>query len=196
MLSPTSAGSDSPGFFPWLESARRRTKPRIRGPVPVFYALYLLKPGCQWRISRRTSRTGAPATSISGNGVSGPARRKSPFWSRQKIGWRGPSRQCPERAPSSIWTPRASRTPTLPVKGLSRGQEGVRDQAPRPGGQPGVASHAIHVTTAHVTDRARALAMFEQSRAVPEPGAEGDGRRGLHREALRRTCFRTCWEPR
>ena len=71
-------------ILPMLESARRLTKPRTVDLYDVFCGvLYLLKSGCQWGgCSRRTSRTGAPATSISGNGVSGPARRKSPFWSR------------------------------------------------------------------------------------------------------------------
>ena len=77
-------------ILPMLESARRRTKPRTVDLYDVFCGvLYLLSEdqmqggtvasgGC----SRRTSPTGAPATSISGNGVSGPARSKSPFWSR------------------------------------------------------------------------------------------------------------------
>ena len=36
-------------------------------------------------------------------------------------------------------------------------------------------AHAIHVTTANVTDRAGALAMFEQRRADHEPGAASAG---------------------
>ena len=35
--------------------------------------------------------------------------------------------------------------------------------------------HAIHVTTAGVTDRAGALAMFGRHRGRTEPGAEGAG---------------------
>ena len=67
---------------PILESARRRTKPRTVELYDVFCGvLYVLKSGCQWRMILRTSRTGAPATSISANGVSGPTRRKIPFWS-------------------------------------------------------------------------------------------------------------------
>ena len=41
--------------------------------------------------------------------------------------------------------------------------------------------HAIHVTTANVTDRAGALAMFDRRPGQPEPGAEcaGGDRRQL-----------------
>ena len=55
--------------------------------------------------------------------------------------------------------------------------------------------HAIHVTTADVTDRAGALAMFEQSRAdlsrVQNVMVDG----GYTGKPLLRRC-RTCWEPR
>ena len=47
----TLPGSNSPGFFPLLESARRRTKPRTVDLYDVFCGvLYLLKSGCQWRM--------------------------------------------------------------------------------------------------------------------------------------------------
>ena len=44
--------------------------------------------------------------------------------------------------------------------------------------------HGIHVTTANVTDRAGALAMFDESRADLSQVQKGAGRRGLYREAL------------
>ena len=47
--------------------------------------------------------------------------------------------------------------------------------------------HAIHLTTANVTDRAGALAMFDRHRDGLNQGAERAGGWGLHREAL------CCW---
>ena len=62
--------------------------------------------------------------------------------------------------------------------------------------------HAIHVTTANVTDRAGALAMFDRRRAnlsqVQNVLVDG-GYTGIHRgytgNPLPRRC-RACWEPR
>ena len=70
-------------ILPVLESARRRTKPRTVDLYDVFCGvLYLLKSGCQWRMLPATSPIGAPATSISGNGASGLAQVRIPFWSK------------------------------------------------------------------------------------------------------------------
>ena len=70
-------------ILPTLESVRRRTKPRTVDLYDVFCGvLYLLKSGCQWRMLPADFPDGAPATSISGNGASGPARMRIPFWSR------------------------------------------------------------------------------------------------------------------
>ena len=70
-------------ILPCLESARRRTKPRTVDLYDVFCGvLYLLKSGASGGCCLRTSRIGAPATSISGNGASDPTPRSIPFWSR------------------------------------------------------------------------------------------------------------------
>ena len=67
-------------ILPVLESARRRTKPRTVDLYDVFCGvLYLLKSGCQWRM---LPADGVLATSISGNGASGLARVRIPFWSK------------------------------------------------------------------------------------------------------------------
>ena len=71
-------------ILPTLELVRRRTKPHtvdlydvfLRGVVPPE------KPAASGACCLRTSPIGAPATSISGNGASGPARMRIPFWSR------------------------------------------------------------------------------------------------------------------
>ena len=67
-----------------LESVRHRTKPRtvrpvrrfLRGVVPPEKRLPVAHAVCG------LPRVDAPATSISGNGASGPARMRIPFWSR------------------------------------------------------------------------------------------------------------------
>ena len=68
--------------LPTLESARRRTKPRTVDLYDVFCGvLYLLKSG-GGECCPRTSPIGALVTSISGNGASGLARVRIPFWSK------------------------------------------------------------------------------------------------------------------
>ena len=70
-------------IMPVLESARRRTKPRTVDLYDVFCGvLYLLKAGASGECCPRTSPIGALATSISGNGASGLARVRIPFWSK------------------------------------------------------------------------------------------------------------------
>ena len=84
----------------------------------------------------------------------------------KKIGWRGPAKQWTEKSrPASVsWTPRASRTRTpLGTRAMDAGKKvsGIkRHIAVDTQGLP----HAIHVTTADVTDRAGALAMFDRRR--------------------------------
>ena len=70
-------------ILPDLESARRRTKPGTVDLYDVFCGvLYLLKAGASGECCPRTSPIGALATSISGNGVSGPTRSRIPFWNK------------------------------------------------------------------------------------------------------------------
>ena len=71
-------------ILPTLESARRRTKPRTVDLYDVFCGvLYLLKSdAARGDCCPRTSPIGALATSISGNGASGLARVRIPFWSK------------------------------------------------------------------------------------------------------------------
>ncbi len=71
-------------ILPTLESARRRTKPCTVDLYDVFCGVlyFLKKAGASGECCRRTSPIGALATSISGNGASGRARVRIPFWSK------------------------------------------------------------------------------------------------------------------
>ena len=70
-------------ILPALESARRHTKPRTVDLYDVFCGvLYLRKAGASGECSPWTSPIGAPATSISSNGVSVPTPSRILSWSR------------------------------------------------------------------------------------------------------------------
>ena len=105
-------------ILPYLESARRRTKPRTVDLYDVFCGvLYLLKSGCQWRMLpadfpdwrtcykyfRQWSERPDPAKysileQVLKNRLARPGEAM--------VGKNGPA--------SVSWTPRASRTPTAP----------------------------------------------------------------------------------
>ena len=153
-----------------LESARRRTKPRTVDLYDVFCGvLYLLKSGCQWRMLPAADWRTCYKYFRQWSERPGPQEESILEQVLKKIGWRGPTKQWTDEQPASAsWTPRASRTPTVPVTRANAGKKvsGIkRHVAVDSQGLP----HA-HVTTADVTDRAGALAI-EQSRAVsPWPG--------------------------
>ena len=131
--------------------------------------LYLLKSGCQWRMlpvdfpnwrtcyqyfRQWSERPGPGQDSILEQVL------KTHRLARPDKAMGGKSR------PASVsWTPRASRTRTPPSsKGYDAGKKvsGIkRHIAVDMQGLP----HAMHVTTADVTDRAGALAMFDENRA-------------------------------
>ena len=152
-----------------LESARRRTKPRTVDLYDVFCGvLYVLKSGCQWRICLLTSPIGMPATSTLANGASSLIRRKIPFWSGQKklVGAARQSNGRTEQTSFCIVDSQSVRnTDSAENKGYDAGKKvsGIkRHIAVDTQGLP----HAIHITTAGVTARAGALAMFGQHRAA------------------------------
>ena len=82
----------------------------------------------------------------------------------KKIGWRGPTKQWEERADQlHRGLPERQNTDTAEHKGYDAGKKvsGIkRHIAVDTQGLP----HAIHITTANVTDRAGALAMFDRRR--------------------------------
>ena len=71
-------------ILPVLESARRRTKPRTVDLYDVFCGVPV-RPEKRVPVAnaaRGLPTIGAPATSISGNGASGLAQVRIPFWSK------------------------------------------------------------------------------------------------------------------
>ncbi len=159
-------------ILPTLESVRRRTKPRTVDLYDVFCGvLYLLKSGCQWRMlpvdfpdwrtcykyfRQWSERPGPDEDSILEQVL-------------KTIGWRGPAswkrgNGRKERTSFCIVDSQSVKnTDSAGNKGYDAGKKvsGIkRHIAVDTQGLP----HAIHLTTANVTDRAGALAMFDRHR--------------------------------
>ena len=146
-------------ILPTLESARRRTKPRTVDLYDVFCGvLYLLKSGCQWRMLPADFPNWRTCYKYFRQWSERPGPGQDSILEQVLCGWRGPTKQWTERADQPSWTP-ASRTRTPPG---SRAIRQERESSAYRGGHQGL-PHAIHVTTADVTDRA-ALAMFDRRR--------------------------------
>ena len=156
-------------ILPVLESARRRTKPRTVDLYDVFCGvLYLLKSGCQWRMLpadfpnwrtcyqyfRQWSEQPGPAK----ESILERVLKKSVGAVRQSNGRKEPTSFCIVDSQS------VKNTDSADSKGDDAGKKvsGIkRHLAVDTQGLP----HAIHVTTANVTDRAGAWAMFDENRA-------------------------------
>ena len=156
-------------ILPTLESARRRTKPRTVDLYDVFCGvLYLLKSGCQWRMLpadfsnwrtcyqyfRQWSERPGPGQ----DSILERVLKKSVGAARQSNGRKEPTSCCIVDSPS------VKNTDTAGHKGYDAGKKvsGIkRHIAVDTQGLP----HAIHVTTADVTDRAGALVMFDENRS-------------------------------
>ena len=156
-------------ILPTLESARRRTKPRTVDLYDVFCGvLYLLKSGCQWRMLpadfpdwrtcykyfRQWSKRPDPEK----ESILEQVLKKSVGAARRSNGRKEQTSFCIVDAQS------VKSTDSAENKGYDSGKKvsGIkRHIAVDTQGLP----HAIHVTTANVTDRAGALAMFDQRRA-------------------------------
>ena len=72
-------GSNSP-ILPTLESARRRTKPRIVDLYDVFCGV--LSSGCQWRMLPADFPDWRTCYKYFRNGASSPTRSSIPFWNK------------------------------------------------------------------------------------------------------------------
>ena len=156
-------------ILPTLESARRRTKPRIVDLYDVFCGvLYLLKSGCQWRMLpadfpnwrpcyqyfRQWSERPGPGQ----DSILEQVLKKSVGAARQSNGRKEQTSFCIVDSQS------VKNTDTADSKGYDAGKKvsGIkRHIAVDTQGLP----HGIHVTTADVTDRAGALAMFDENRS-------------------------------
>ena len=157
-------------ILPTLESARRRTKPRTVNLYDVFCGvLYLLKSGCQWRMLpvdfpnwrtcyqyfRQWSEAAWPRSGFH-SGAS--PKKKSVGAARQSNGRKEQTSFCIVDSQS------VKNTDSADSKGYDAGKKvsGIkRHIAVDTQGLP----HGIHVTTADVTDRAGALAMFDENRS-------------------------------
>ena len=106
-------------IMPVLESARRRTKPRTVDLYDVFCGvLYLLKSGCQWRMlpadfsNWRTCyqyfRQWSERPGLGQDSILEQVLKTSVGAVRQSNGRKS-------RPASASWTPRASRTRTVPI---------------------------------------------------------------------------------
>ena len=88
-------------ILPTLESARRRTKPRIVDLYDVFCGvLYLLKSGCQWRMLPADFPNWRTCYQYFRQWSErlGPGQDSILERVLKKIGWRGPTKQWEERA--------------------------------------------------------------------------------------------------
>ena len=106
-------------ILPTLESARRRTKPRTVDLYDVFCGvLYLLKSGCQWRMLPADFSNWRTCYQYFRQWSERPGPGQDSILEQvlKKIGWRGPTKQWDgkSRPASASWTPRASRTRTVP----------------------------------------------------------------------------------
>ena len=152
-------------ILPTLESARRRTKPRTVDLYDVFCGvLYLLKSGCQWRMLPADFPDWRTCYKYFRQWSERPGPGQDSILEQvlKKIGSRPDKAMDGKSRPASVsWTPRASRTRTpLGTRAMTQArrcpESSVISRWTRP--------HAIHVTTADVTDRAGALAMFDRRR--------------------------------
>ena len=156
-------------ILPTLESARRRTKPHTVDLYDVFCGvLYLLKSGCQWRMIpadfpnwrtcyqyfRQWSERPGPEQ----DSILEQVLKKSVGAARPSNGRKKQTSFCIVDSQS------VKNTDSAEQKGYDAGKKVSGIKRHLAVDTPGL-PHAIHITTANVTDRAGALAMFDRRRA-------------------------------
>ena len=155
-------------ILPLLESARRRTKPRTVDLYDVFCGvLYLLKSGCQWRMLPVDFPDWRTCYKYFRQWSERPSPEEESILERVLKKWVGAARKSNGRTERTSFcivdSQSVKNTDSAGSKGYDPGKKvsGIkRHVAVDSQGLP----HAIHVTTAGVTDRAGALAMFGQRR--------------------------------
>ena len=155
-------------ILPLLESARRRTKPRTVDLYDVFCGvLYVLKSGCQWRMLPADFPDWRTCYKYFRQWSERPGPEEDSILERvlkKLVGEARKSNGRTERTSFCIVDSQSVKnTDSAENKGYDPGKKvsGIkRHIAVDTQGLP----HAIHVTTADVTDRAGALAMFDQRR--------------------------------
>ena len=156
-------------ILPTLESARRRTKPRIVDLYDVFCGvLYLLKSGCQWRMLPADFPDWRTCYQYFRQWSEQPDPEQDSILEqvlKKSVGEARPSNGRKEQTSFCIVDSQSVKnTDTAEQKGYDAGKKvsGIkRHIAVDTQGLP----HAIPVTTADVTDRAGALAMFDENRS-------------------------------
>ena len=152
-------------ILPTLESARRRTKPRTVDLYDVFCGvLYLLKSGCQWRMLpadfpnwRTCYKYFRQWSERPGPGQDSILEQVHRLARPDKVGRKEQTSFC-------IVDSQASRTRTpLGTRAMTQARRCRESSVISRWTRKGL-PHAIHVTTADVTDRAGALAMFDRRR--------------------------------
>ncbi|MDF0665506.1 MAG: IS5 family transposase [Nitrospira sp.] len=152
-------------IVPILEHARKKTRPREVDLYEVFCGvLYVLKSGCQWRMLP----SDFPAWEVCYSYFRQWKDKATPEHDSlleealKKCGWRGQTQRSGRTEQTSFLIVDAQsvkNTDTAEEKGYDGGKQvsGIkRHLAVDTQGLP----HAIHITTANVTDRAGALAAF------------------------------------
>ena len=153
-------------ILPLLESARRRTKPRTVDLYDVFCGvLYLLKSGCQWRMLPADFPDWRTCYKYFRQWSERPGPEEESILERVLKKWVGEARKNNGRTERTSFcivdSQSVKNTDSAGSKGYDPGKKvsGIkRHIAVDTQGLP----HALHVTTADVTDRAGALAMFAQ----------------------------------
>ena len=156
-------------ILPTLESARRRTKPRIVDLYDVFCGvLYLLKSGCQWRMLPADFPDWRTCYKYFRQWSEQPDPEQDSILEqvlKKSVGEARPSNGRKEQTSFCIVDSQSVKnTDTAEQKGYDAGKKvsGIkRHIAVDTQGLP----HAIQVITADVTDRAGALAMFDENRS-------------------------------
>ena len=156
-------------ILPTLESARRRTKPRIVDLYDVFCGvLYLLKSGCQWRMLPADFPDWRTCYQYFRQWSEQPDPEQDSILEqvlKTSVGEARPSNGRKEQTSFCIVDSQSVKnTDTAEQKGYDAGKKVSGIKRHIAVDTPGL-PHAILVTTADVTDRAGALAMFDENRS-------------------------------